>query len=95
MADCVALEHVRVVRQLLVARCGLIALAIAVGGLALGLLHSFAYWFSMGVFVLAPAGAWVVEHRWARRLARRLDHVSGGVTDGVASSYGKKVVKSS
>ena len=79
-----ALEHVRVFRQLLVTRCGFIALAIAVGGLGLGLLHSFAYWFSVGVFVLAPASAWVVEHRWARRLSRRLDHLSGEVTDVVA-----------
>jgi hypothetical protein len=81
MADCVALEHVRVFRRLLVVRCGIVALAIAVGGLMLGLLHSFAYWFSVGIFVLAPVGTWIVEIRRQRSLSRKLHHLSAGATD--------------
>ena len=72
ITDCVRLEHIRVFRQLLVMRCGVIALSIAVGGVLLGLLHSFAYWFSMGIFVLAPAGAWIVERRHERSLREKV-----------------------
>ena len=72
MADWVALEQIRVFRQLLVMRCGVIAAAIGVGGLLLGLLHSFAYWFSMGIFVLAPTGAWLVERRQERGLRKKV-----------------------
>ena len=72
VADCVALEQTRVFRQLLVKRCGVIAAVIAVGGLLLGLLHSFAYWFSVGIFVLAPAGAWLVESRLERDLRKKV-----------------------
>lgn len=72
MAECVALEQLRVFRQLLVARCGVTAAAIGVGGLLLGLVHSFAYWFSLGIFILAPAGAWVVERRQERGLRKKV-----------------------
>ena len=72
VSDCVTLEHLRVFRQLLVVRCGVIALAIGVGGLLLGLLHSFAYWFSVGIFMLAPAGAWLVERRQERGLRKKV-----------------------
>ena len=43
-----------------------------VSGVLLGLLHSFAYWFSMGIFVLAPAGAWIVERRQERGLRKKV-----------------------
>src|SRR6187200_1759020 len=72
ITDWVRLEHIRVFRQLLVMRCGVIALSIAVSGVLLGLLHSFAYWFSMGIFVLAPAGAWIVERRQERGLRKKV-----------------------
>jgi len=72
MADCMALEHVRVFRKLLVKRCGVITLVISVSGVLLGLLHSFAYWFSMGIFVLTPAGAWIVERRQERGLRKKV-----------------------
>ena len=72
MADCMALEHVRVFRKLLVKRCGVIALVISISGVLLGLLHSFAYWFSMGIFVLTPAGAWIVERRQERGLRKKV-----------------------
>jgi len=72
MADSVALEQWRVFRQLLVTRCGVITLAIGLGGLLLGLVHSFAYWFSLGIFILAPAGAWIVERRQERGLRQNV-----------------------
>jgi predicted Co/Zn/Cd cation transporter (cation efflux family) len=72
MADRMALEHLRVFRQLLVTRCGLIALTIAAGGLLLGLFHSFAFWFSEGIFVLAPAAVWMLELRQERGLRKKV-----------------------
>jgi hypothetical protein len=78
MADYVALEHVRVFRQLLVVRCGIIALAIAIAGPILGLLHFFGYWFSIAIFLGAPACVWVVERQRERQLSQRLEEVSGG-----------------
>lgn len=72
MAECEALEQMQVFRQLLVKRCGAIATAIAVGGLLLGLRHSFAFWFSEGIFVLAPASAWLVEGRLKRGLRKKV-----------------------
>ena len=76
MAESLALEHVRVFRQLLVVRCGVIALGIAFTGLILGLQHSFGYWFSMLVFLAAPACTWIVERRREWQLARRLQLMS-------------------
>ena len=71
-ADCVALEQIRVFRQLLVVRCGIVTLAIAVSGLLLGLLHTFAYWFSVGIFAGAPAATWIVERRRERSLRKKV-----------------------
>lgn len=72
MAESFALEQWRVFRQLLVTRCSVITLAIGLGGLLLGLVHSFAYWFSLGIFILAPAGAWIVERRQERGLRQKV-----------------------
>jgi hypothetical protein len=71
-ADCVALEQIRVFRQLLVVRCGVVTVAIAVGGLLLGLFHTFAYWFSVGIFAVAPAATWIVERRRERSLRKKV-----------------------
>jgi len=95
MAESLALEHVRVFRQLLVVRCGAIALGIAFTGLILGLQHSFGYWFSMLVFLAVPACTWVVERRREWQLARRLQLMSEPAMDVVAAPFCKKVVKSS
>lgn len=81
IAQHLTLEHVRVFRQLLVFRCGVIAAGIAVTGLVLGLLHSFGYWFSMIIFLAAPAGTWVVEQQRGRRLARTLERLNRASTD--------------
>jgi Flp pilus assembly protein TadB len=75
MADYLALEHVRVFRRLLVIRCGLIALAIAIAGAGFGWLTPLACWVSVGIVLLAPVSAWVFEQRRSRQLARRLEQV--------------------
>jgi hypothetical protein len=95
MAERLALEHVRVFRQLLVVRCGVIAIGIAVTGLILGLRHSFGYWFSMIIFLVAPACTWIVERRRERQLGHRLEYFCRATTDVVAIAPRKKVVKSS
>jgi hypothetical protein len=71
-ADSVAHEQIRVFRQLLVVRCGVVTVAIAVGGLLLGLFHTFAYWFSVGIFAVAPAATWIVERRRERSLRKKV-----------------------
>jgi len=72
MADCIALEQIRMFRQLLVTRCSVIVVAIGVVGVLLGLVHTFAYWFTEGVFVLAPAGAWLIERQRERGLRKKV-----------------------
>jgi len=90
MAERLTLEQVRVFRQLLVVRCGVVALGIAVTGLILGLLHSLGYWFSMVIFLAAPACTWVVERRRERQLGRRLEHFFRAPTDVVAIAPRRK-----
>ena len=70
MADYLSLEHARVFRRLLVVRCGMTALILAVVGLGFGWLPPFASSFSAAVLLAVPAGAWVFELRRERRLAR-------------------------
>ena len=80
LADYLALERVRIFRRLLVTRFGFLALATAVAGLGLHWLPVFASWFSVGVFLVPPVWAWVVECQRSRRLARRLEEVPNAVT---------------
>jgi len=77
VADHLALERAQVVRRLLVTRCGLIALVLAIAG-GFGWLPPLACWFGGGVFLLAPVSAWVVELRLDRQLARRLEESPDG-----------------
>jgi len=83
VADHLALEHAQIFRRLLVTRCGLLALATAVMGLVFHWLSPFASWFSVGVFLMPPAWAWVVEIRRHARLRRRLD-VRPGIPQGLS-----------
>src|SRR4051812_30249362 len=79
MAEYIALEHVRLVRRLLVMRCG--AIAAAVGGLGVGhWLPPFASWFSATAFLALPLSAWILELRRNARLGRRLAGVPGAQT---------------
>ena len=81
MTDYLALEHARIFRRLLVTRSGFLALATALGGGVLHWLPRMASWSSVGVFLLLPVWAWIVELGRARRLARRLEDVPGAITD--------------
>lgn len=96
MTDYLALERVRIVRRLLVARFGLLALAAAAAGVWPHWLSPFASSFSVAVCLTPPTWAWVLECQRSRRLSRRLEEVPGAVTHGVVSpARRKKVVKTS
>jgi Flp pilus assembly protein TadB len=96
MADYLALERARIVRRLLVRRFGLLALIVAVAGAGFHWLPPFASWFSVGIFLVPPASAWIVEVRRDRQLARRLEELPDAVSHLVpVSADRKKVVKSS
>lgn len=58
MAECLALEQARGIRRLLVTRCGLVVLALAVAGPGLGWLPPVATWFLAGIFLAAAGCAW-------------------------------------
>ena len=95
-ADYLRLEQARIFRQLLVMRCLVIAIAIAVAGAGFGLLPPVACWVSVGIFLAAPAWAWIVEFRRESQLSRRLESVGQRPRGwGAANLLGKKVVKSS
>jgi hypothetical protein len=67
-----ALERIRIIRRLLIPRCALVVVAIALIGGGYGWLPRFATWLSAGVFVALPAVAWTIEIHRARQLAHRL-----------------------
>jgi hypothetical protein len=76
LADSVALERARLMRRLLVKRCG--GLAALVLALALSAHASLAVrTIAPGVLVTPAVWAWVAEMSLARRLGRRLDAVPG------------------
>lgn len=105
MADYLAVERARIFRRLLVMRFGLLAFVAAIVGGVFHWLPPFGTWFSVGVFLVPPTWAWIIELRRDRRLARRLESVPTAVTQAIppaeahphsveTSSY-KKGVKSS
>lgn len=80
LAAYLALDRARIVRRLLVARFGLLALLAAVLGTAFHGFSLFARWFTTGLFLLPPIWAWMAELRLERRLSRQLDGVDDAVT---------------
>jgi hypothetical protein len=78
MADYLALEEARIFRRLLVVRFGILAFIAVIAGAVLHWLSPFASWFSVGVFLVPPACAWIIELRRDRRLARRLYELPEG-----------------
>src|SRR5688572_23581024 len=80
MADYTALERMRIYRRLFVARFGLLAFAFGVVGAGLGVLSTFATWFSVGLCLAPPVAVCIAELRHSRRLARRLTGIPRGVT---------------
>ena len=80
MADYLALERARAFRRLLVTRCGILALMAAVIGAGLHWLPPLASWCSVGVCLVPPVGAWMVELQRDVRLARRLGELPAAAT---------------
>src|SRR5688500_12012527 len=80
MADYLGLERARIFRRLLVTRFGLLVLAVAVIGGVFHWVPAFATWFSVGVFLVPPMWAWIIQLRREARLARRVEEVPGSVT---------------
>ena len=69
--ESMALEQVRMMRRLLVIRCGVLVILAALGG---ALVHGLTLLARCGSIVLVatpPILAWIIEIRLARRLGRR------------------------
>jgi len=73
LADYLALDRLRLVRRLLVTRCGLLALGAAVAGSVIRGFSPSARWSSVALFLVPPAWAWIAELCLALRLSRALD----------------------
>jgi hypothetical protein len=84
LAEYLALDRARILRRLFVVRFGLLAGVSAVVALVVPGLSALARWLPPLLFLTPPLGAWLVELRTARRLARHLD-VEGAVTDELRS----------
>ncbi|MEQ1897579.1 MAG: hypothetical protein ABL971_09370 [Vicinamibacterales bacterium] len=83
LADSLALEQARTVRQRLTPRCALLALLAAICALGFPAVAAGVRWASAPLCLVPPAWAWVIERRIARRLSDRL-----------AQGRSKKVIKS-
>src|SRR5215216_6036998 len=92
-----SVERARVMRRLLVARLGSLALIPTVLGFVLHRLSAVATWFSIGVFLFPAVSAWIVELRRARQLTRALGDLPSSTTYVVArpDAGEQKVVKNS
>jgi len=76
LSDYLALDRLRGLRRLLLVRCGALALAAAVLGPLVGWLSALARAVMVGVFLLPPAWAWILERRADTRLSQRLRSIS-------------------
>ncbi len=76
LAEHLALERAQVFRRLLVKRCGVIALIVVALGVSTSLIPSVGTWTIAGLFVAAPAGAWLRELHLQARVARVLSGVA-------------------
>jgi hypothetical protein len=72
VAACVALEQVRTVRRLLVARCAFLVAVVASVGTLLHGLSLVARCCSIALVATPPILAWIVEVRLAQRLGTRV-----------------------
>jgi len=74
-SETMTLEQIRIVRQLLVTRCGALALiAILIGALVPGFSMT-ARVGSVALIVIAPVWVWITELRMEHRLSKRFDQI--------------------
>ena len=85
LADYFALDQARVLRRLLVARFGLLAIVAAV---AASLFHGspLLRWLPPALFAMPPLWAWISELRVANRLSHQLDAAESLVNEKVIKS---------
>ena len=72
LSDYLALDRLRTFRRLLLVRCGALALTAAVVGPLVGWLSALGRSLVVGLFLLPPAWAWILEWRADIRLSKRL-----------------------
>ena len=77
LSDCLALERIRIIRRLLIVRCGMLALLAAIAGPLLGQLSVLIRIVPVALFLLPPVWAWILERRINGRLSHRLKAVDG------------------
>jgi hypothetical protein len=69
--------------------------AVIIATVGAGFGWSFACWCRVGVFLVAPASAWIMELRSERQLVRWFEEGPAGVMQVFGRLPHKKVVKSS
>jgi Flp pilus assembly protein TadB len=79
MADYLAAEQARTFRRLFVWRFGVLAIVASIIGFLW--LSPFAAWSTVGLCLVPPVSAWIVECRRERRLTRRLEAIPGATTE--------------
>ena len=76
LAEYLALDRLRTIRRLLLVRCGALALIAAVAGPLVGWLSALGRSLVVGLFLVPPAWAWVLERRADLRLSDRLRSIN-------------------
>lgn len=90
MTDYVALERARAHRKFLMIGFGALAFAISAASVGLHWFSSYTVWLGVGLCLVAPLLAWVVEVKCDWRLARRLDEVPEGASRAVPPLHARK-----
>lgn len=85
LADYVSLDQTRIIRRLLVVRCGGLACVAAIIGTLVPGFSLMSRLGSIALFLIPPIWVWVTELRMERRLSTRLEHVDGAQTRVYAS----------
>ena len=93
MADYLALERARIFRRLFVTRCAVLAGIVA--AVSFSWLSAYASWFSIGLCVVPPVWAWIVERGCELRLARHLAEVPEGTDVVSEQDYAPPVARKS
>ena len=86
LLDYLAVERARIYRKLFVTRFGGLAVVVALIGLVWLTERAFA--FTVGLCLVPPAWAWLLEIRQERRLARRISVIPGATHSEQAADSG-------